>query len=189
MHNGIDNIIGNRPVLNLNDEHTYWLGQNADVTVFVPVEIMTEEVNKLIRHSMRLGHVTYVDASRRAIASTRLVSYWLDTKYAEPRFVVNPRKQVLVDALSGNLREPCIIGEYGYYYYVLAITPEYMIVRQCGHNEHLAVFNAEFSSERLNGIKEYLLSLPLSVNLRISYKLTYMKLFKWFNERYIIVEA
>lgn len=178
-----------RPRIFLNSACTYWLGENADFTVLVPVEVMTKEVSTQVKHLMRFGHISYLHAAKQAVESTRLVSYWLDTKYAEPRYCVNPRKQVIIDAISGRLRDSCVVGENGHYYYVLALTPEYMIIRQSGHDEHLAVFNAEYSSERLNGIRDYLLNLPISVNLRITYKLSYMQLFSWFNERYVLIEA
>lgn len=176
-----------RPRLRLDETRHYWLGQNTDFTVLVPVEDMTEAVKVQAHASMKHGHIAFIDAYVSAIKSTRLVSYWLDTKYAEPRLTYE-RQYVHIDDISGNLRQPCAIGENGTYYYVLSVTPEYMIVRQVGRDEHLAVFNASFSNTRLNAIRGYLLNLPISVNLRISYKLDYNTLFNWFNERYIIVE-
>lgn len=178
-----------RATLTLNDDKTLWIGQDTDFTVIVPTGVLSDELHKLTLSNMRYGSVSYVQATKSALRSVRLINYWHDTRYAEPRFVVYPRKQVLIDALSRNLREACAIGEYGRYYYVLSISSEYMIIRQVGRDEHLAVFNSVYSNERLNGIRDYLLNLPISVNLRISYTLDYNTLFNWFNERYILVEV
>lgn len=178
-----------RATLTLNTDKTAWIGQDTDFTVIVPTEVLLDELHKLTLSNMRYGSIGYVQATKSALKSVKLVNYWHDTRYAEPRFVIHPRKQVLIDALSHTLRDTCAIGEYGRYYYVLSISPEYMIIRQVGHDEHLAVFNSAYSNERLNGIRDYLLNLPISVNLRISYKLDYSTLFKWFNERYILVEV